>query len=750
MAEKALTFALLARDQASQAFNKVATASDRAGRSAETAGRRGAESGRGWLGLRKHVQGADKDMSLVSRTSLGAGTAIRAIGVAAAGIGVVHILGGFIADARESNKIGALTAQVIKTTGGAAKISAGQVGSLATAISNKTGVDDEAIQSGANLLLTFTSVRNEVGKGNDIFNRATQTVTDMSVALGQDTKSSAIQLGKALNDPIKGVSALQRVGVSFTASQKEQIKTLVTSGNTLGAQKVILGELSKEFGGAAAAASTPMDKLKVSAGNLGEAVGNVLVPYIDKFATFLGQRAVPAVQGFLSGMKDGTGAGGRFAEKVGVVRDKAVAAFGYFKTDVLPVLRSVASMVGAVLVPALGFLSGHLTLVGGVVATLTAAFVAYRAVMVTMAIAQAASRFLQLARAVGVMRAVQLQLNLAMSLNPIGLVVIAVAALVVGFIYAYKHSETFRKIVQTAMLGARVAVTAMVHAAVAAFNWLKGVTASAWGAVRGIVTGVAGAIRTVVVTYFNVYRAIITGVWNAIRWATTTEWNAIRAVVGGAVRGVQATIRGVSAVVGVVRNAFGAARTAAGNALGGLVRTVAGVPDRVIGVFRNAGSWLINAGRDIVGGLIRGVEDMIGSLQSRFSSITNLIPSWKGPASRDASLLRPNAHLIMGGLIGGIAEREGALRSGLGRVTGIVAGTAMPGFGTPTAGALAGMAARQAQGALTAGGGDVHVHLHFDGGVLSDDPRAFAAKAAPHIREALTRDARRNNRDPRL
>jgi phage-related minor tail protein len=91
---------------------------------------------------------------------------------------------------------------------------------LATAISNKTGIDDEAIQSGENLLLTFTNIRNETGKGNDVFNQATQTITDMSVALGQDMKSSAIQVGKALNDPIKGVTALQRVGVSFTAAQK--------------------------------------------------------------------------------------------------------------------------------------------------------------------------------------------------------------------------------------------------------------------------------------------------------------------------------------------------------------------------------------------------------------------------------------------------------------------------------------------------------------------------------------------------
>ena len=85
----------------------------------------------------------------------------------------------------------------------------------------KTGIDDEAIQSGENLLLTFTNIRNEAGKGNDVFNQATETMTDMSVALGQDMKSRRRQLGKALNDPIKGITALSRVGVSVHRGPEE-------------------------------------------------------------------------------------------------------------------------------------------------------------------------------------------------------------------------------------------------------------------------------------------------------------------------------------------------------------------------------------------------------------------------------------------------------------------------------------------------------------------------------------------------
>jgi len=54
---------------------------------------------------------------------------------------------------------------------------------------------------------------------------------------------------------------------------------------------------------------------------------------------------------------------------------------------------------------------------------------------------------------------VQWLLNAALNANPIGLVVIAVAALAAGVILAYKHSETFRQIVQAAWQGIQAAAS---------------------------------------------------------------------------------------------------------------------------------------------------------------------------------------------------------------------------------------------------------------------------------------------------
>jgi hypothetical protein len=191
---------------------------------------------------------------------------------------------------------------VLKSTGGAAGMTATEVNDLATSLSEVTRFEDDAIVAGESMLLTFTNI------GEDVFPQATETMLDMSQALGQDMQSSAIQLGKALNDPIKGMTALQRVGVTFTEAQKDQIKAMVEAGDVMGAQKVILAELSKEFGGSARAAGQTfggqMDILTNKLGNVKEEVGLALLPVLTQLATTLGPVVMQAAQGlanFLTG-----------------------------------------------------------------------------------------------------------------------------------------------------------------------------------------------------------------------------------------------------------------------------------------------------------------------------------------------------------------------------------------------------------------------------------------------------------------
>lgn len=205
----------------------------------------------------------------------------------------------------DAQKVMAQTEAVLKSTGGAANTTAGEVEGLASALSKKTGIDDEAIQSGENLLLTFTNIRNEVGEGNDVFDQATVAALDMSVALGTDMTSASQTLGKALNDPVAGMSKLTKIGVTFTQQQKDQVRALSDSGDRLGAQKIILAELNKEFGGSAEAQATALGKAKVSFDNMAESIGGALAPALETATGLIGGLA-DAFSGLPSGLQTTT------------------------------------------------------------------------------------------------------------------------------------------------------------------------------------------------------------------------------------------------------------------------------------------------------------------------------------------------------------------------------------------------------------------------------------------------------------
>lgn len=251
--------------------------------------------------------------------------------------GAVGVLRDGYAAFKEQQGVMAQTDAVLKSTAGSANMTKKQISDLAGSLAALTGQDDMAIQHGENLLATFTNIRNETGKGNDIFNQATKSMVDMSVALGQDTKSSAIQLGKALNDPIKGVTALQRVGVSFTEDQKKQIKTLVESGKTMEAQKLILAELNKEFGGSGVAAGKTYEG---QVARISEMFEDLKISIIEK--------ALPAATWFMGVLTDNF-------PKVEAVVNKVMDNIGVATIALLPVVKPVLENLKSVIA---GFFDG--------------------------------------------------------------------------------------------------------------------------------------------------------------------------------------------------------------------------------------------------------------------------------------------------------------------------------------------------------------------------------------------------------
>lgn len=171
----------------------------------------------------------------------------------AVGAAALSFAKGGLDELKEQQAVASKLEATLKATGGAANVTKDELDDMASSLQDLTGKDAEAIQSGQALLLQFRNVRNEVGEGNDIFDRASKAALDLSVATGTDATSAFQTLGRALEDPVQGMRALRAANVILDESQKATLKSLVDSGDQLGAQRFILERLEAQVGGVAAA-----------------------------------------------------------------------------------------------------------------------------------------------------------------------------------------------------------------------------------------------------------------------------------------------------------------------------------------------------------------------------------------------------------------------------------------------------------------------------------------------------------------
>ncbi len=249
----------------------------------------------------------------------------------------------------------------------------GRLVDLANEQARLTGVNQNTIKESQALLLTFKDIASSADEVGGAFDRATQLTLDMASAGFGSVTDNAKQLGKALNDPIAGLTALRRSGIQFTEAQQDQIRTLVESGQTLEAQNLILKEIENQVGGTAEATANSTDKMKVAFSQASESIGMALLPAVEAL--------LPLVIG--------------------------LADWASQNTEILIALAAV---------------------IGGLSAAIVVANFAMKAWAAAQAIATAA----------------QWAFNAALTMNPIGLVVIAVAALVAGLVILYNKVDWVR------------------------------------------------------------------------------------------------------------------------------------------------------------------------------------------------------------------------------------------------------------------------------------------------------------------
>jgi hypothetical protein len=258
-----------------------------------------------------------------------------------------------------------------------------RVSAYAEQLEKTVAVDADVIKATQTKLATFSELTKTVNKAGGAFDRATVAALDMAAAGFGTAEGNAVQLGKALQDPIKGIAALAKSGVTFTDQEKEKIRTLVESNKMLEAQDMILDAIEKQVGGTAEASASSFDKMKFALAGVSDTFGDMLLPVIDALAPKLAQLSAWAQEN-----------------------------------------------------------PGLMKLVAGAFVALTAAVIA---------------------------------LNIAMSLNPVTLIAIGIAALIGLLVVAYARFEGFRKVVDTVFKGIKFGFEILLNYFKTLLNVYKGI-----------------------------------------------------------------------------------------------------------------------------------------------------------------------------------------------------------------------------------------------------------------------------------
>jgi hypothetical protein len=303
-----------------------------------------------------------------------------------------------------------------------------------------------------------------------------------------------------------------------------------------------------------------------------------------------------------------------------------------------------------------------------------------------------------LAAAIGVVTLATTAFSIALNSTGIPLVILAIAGLVAGLVYAYQHSERFRSVVDkvgqilrsfaawvrdevvpvVVDLAQKVAtnlqpvwqalveffngsVLPMVAKAVAKFQ--------EW---QPTIQKVAGVVVQLVAKWLEFYSAVWGKVLPVlIKVAGFIVRNALPALFGLAGR--------IGDVIGFLVS-FGRKVADAGRAVGDFARKVnekitkilqwiGNLPGNVTSALGDVGELLVGAGRQIMNGLWNGLKEVWDDIKDWLGERTKDFPKLKGPPAKDKKLLYGSGQLIMGGLLKGLKNGFGSVESILTRIT---------------------------------------------------------------------------------
>lgn len=517
----------------------------------------------------------------------------------------------------------------LKSTNATVWTSGDHMDRLAQSMQDKLGIDGDLIKSGESLLLTFTNVQNRVGEGNDIFDKTTKTAADMSVKLGMDLPAANLLLGKALNDPVKGMGALKKAGVQLSEEQQKQVKQFMAVNDIAGAQNVILGELDTQFGGSAEAAGNTsaggMEKLRLKFEDIQESIGERLLPILEKLS------------GWLQTAMDWWDKLGDRGQTVALIMAGVAAAIG-----------PVVTIIGA-LVTVIGFLLTPVGLVVLVVGALVAAFLYFY---------NSSEGFKTAVD--GVVSAVRDKLGVAFTffkdnilpglqtaLEYIGgklqtvftqFIDVVVPALEDAFAWIQENvfpriqtawdalwpvlvtiKDLFKAVFDSVVIAVTWAIDHMdeaFRAIAAVVNWLWPIIEIAWTLITTSITAALNFIQGIIKTVTAVIKGDWSGAWDGIKQALKAVWDGMVAIVSATFNLMKTIIMGVVHAIGTVMDAaWEGIKTAVSSAFNWVKTTI---------------SNALEGAKTTVSNILSGIGDMFGGVKT---TVTNALSGLAGAVS---------------------------------------------------------------------------------------------------------------------
>ena len=571
-------------------------------------------------------------------------TLLKVGGTLAAGLGIHAML----ENTEKAQQTMAQMNAVLKSTHDASGMTKQSLEELAEAQGKTTEFSKTQVEQGENLLLTFTKI------GKSVFPDATVACENMAQSMHMDLNSACLTVGKALQDPVKGVTALQREGVKLTGSQKKMVAAMVATGNTAGAQKIILKELETEFGGSAVAAGKTfggqMKILEHQIAGVGVGIMSKLLPPLTTLVSSINNH-MPQIQNAITGVihtitpfiqpiiKDitqiarnlfpslGTSAksagsainGGLkgaltfiksqfdwMAQHGTAVRNVLIGIAGAFAT-----FKTVSTVVNTINNVKKGFDNLHkacITVKSGFETVRIAGMLAgdklkgFGSTITTgiSGIGKFISGLKNSAAAEKIMSAAQAALNAIMDANPIAIIIVAIAALVTALVVLYNKNATFRNFINSM------------------WSELKSVVGGAINAIKGFFQGLGEKIESV-------------GTW------IKNTWNSVCSFFGSLPGRFKGFMSGIgSSIVHGFDSAISFIKSLPGKAL----------------------QW----GKDFIQGLINGIKSMISGVENTVEAVANKIKSFLHFSTPDEGPLKDYENWMpdfMKGLAQGIEEHKG-------------------------------------------------------------------------------------------